>query len=109
MTNHTEARLAREAELAYASLSMVTDYDCWHQDHHAVTVGMVMANLQANACATDPILNRLMQRLNQERPESAAHSALGEALVTPMDQVPAETRQRLDLLTSPYWGEWDQP
>ena len=109
MTNHTEARLAREAELAYASLSMVTDYDCWHQDHHAVTVGMVIANLQANASATDPILNRLMQRLNQERPESAAHSALAEALVTSMDQVPAETRQRLDLFTSPYWGEWDQP
>jgi len=109
MTNHTEARLAREAELAYASLSMVTDYDCWHQDHHAVTVGMVIANLQANAFATDPILNQLMQRLNQERPESAAHSALAEALVTPMDQVPAETRQRLDLLTSPYWGKWVQP
>lgn len=109
MTNHTEARLAREAELAYASLNMVTDYDCWHQDHHAVTVGMVIANLQANASATDPILNQLMQRLKRERPESAAHSALAEALVTPMDQVPAETRQRLDLLTSPYWGKWDQP
>ena len=109
MTNHTEARLAREAELAYASLSMVTDYDCWHQDHHAVTVGMVIANLQANASATDPILNQLMRRLNQERPESVAHSALAEALVTSMDQVPAKTRERLDLLTSPYWGKWDQP
>ena len=109
MTNHTEARLAREAELAYASLSMVTDYDCWHHDHDAVTVEMVIANLRANANATDPILSRLMRILDQERPKSASHSALAEALVTPMDQVPARTRRRLDLLTSPYWGQWDQP
>lgn len=109
MTNHTEARLAREAELAYASLCMVTDYDCWHPDHHAVTAAMVIANLRANAEATNPILSRLMKRLDQERPESAAHSALADALVTPMDHVPAKTRQRLDLLTSPYWGEWNQP
>ena len=108
MTNHTEARLAREAELAYASLSMVTDYDCWHSDHAAVSVEMVIGNLQANAAATEPILSKLMERLRSERPRSEAHTALASALITPKDAVPAETRQRLDLLTSPYWGAWSQ-
>ena len=108
MTNHTEARLAREAELAYASLSMVTDFDCWHQDHDAVTVEMVMGNLRANAMATEPILRTLMQRISAERPASPAHTALANALVTSKEVVPLETRRKLDLFTAPYWGAWSQ-
>ena len=108
MTNHTEARLAREAELAYASLSMVTDFDCWHQDHDAVTVEMVMGNLRANAMATEPILRTLMQRISAERPASPAHTALANALVTSKEVVPPETRRKLDLFTAPYWGAWSQ-
>ena len=104
MTNHTEARLAREAEIAYASLSMVTDFDCWHDDHDAVTVEMVVGNLKANATATGPILERLMDSFSEERPGSPAHNALEHALMTSPDAVPAETRKRLDLFTSPYWG-----
>ena len=104
MTNHTEARLAREAEIAYASLSMVTDFDCWHDDHDAVTVEMVVGNLKANATATGPILERLMNSFREERPGSPAHNALEHALMTSPDAVPAETRKRLDLFTSPYWG-----
>ena len=108
MTNHTEARLAREAELAYTSLSMVTDFDCWHQDHDAVTVEMVMGNLRANAMATEPILRTLMQRISAERPASPAHTALANALVTSKEVVPLETRRKLDLFTAPYWGAWSQ-
>ena len=108
MTNHTEARLAREAEIAYASLSMVTDFDCWHHEHDAVSVELVIDNLQANAAATGPILDGLMQRIGERRPASSAHTALAHALVTPRDVVPIETRRRLDLLTSPYWGSCDQ-
>ena len=108
MTNHTEARLAREAELAYASLSMVTDFDCWHQDHDAVTVEMVMGNLRANAMATEPILRTLMQRIGLERPASPAHTALANALVTPQGVVPLETRRKLELFTAPYWGTLNQ-
>ena len=108
MTNHTEARLAREAELAYASLSMVTDFDCWHQDHDAVTVEMVMGNLRANAMATEPILRTLMQRISTERPASPAHTALANALVTSKEVVPLVTRRKLDLFTAPYWGAWSQ-
>jgi 5'-methylthioadenosine phosphorylase len=108
MTNHTEARLAREAELAYASLSMVTDFDCWHQDHDAVTVEMVMGNLRANAMATEPILRTLMQRIGLERPASPAHTALANALVTPQGVVPLQTRRKLELFTAPYWGTLNQ-
>jgi 5'-methylthioadenosine phosphorylase len=108
MTNHTEARLAREAELAYASLSMVTDFDCWHQDHDAVTVEMVMGNLRANAMATEPILRTLMQRIGLERPASPAHTSLANALVTPKSVVPLETRRKLELFTAPYWGKLNQ-
>jgi 5'-methylthioadenosine phosphorylase len=104
MTNHTESRLAREAELAYASLSMVTDFDCWHSEHEAVSVEMVIGNLQANARATEPILSRLVQQIALERPASVAHQALAQALITPAAQVPTETRRRLDLFVQPYWG-----
>lgn len=106
MTNHTEARLAREAEIAYASLSMVTDYDCWHTDHDAVSVDMVIANLQANAAATGPILKNVMQLFDANRPQSVAHTALADALMTRPETVPTATRQALDLLTSPYWGSF---
>jgi 5'-methylthioadenosine phosphorylase len=108
MTNHSEARLAREAEIAYSSLSMVTDYDCWQQDQDAVSVELVLGNLQANAKATGPILSRVMDQLQATRPECAAHSALADALFTMKERVPADTRRRLDLFTTPYWGPFDQ-
>ena len=108
MTNHSEARLAREAEIAYSSLSMVTDYDCWQQDQDAVSVELVLGNLQANAKATGPILSREMDQLQATRPECAAHSALADALFTMKERVPADTRRRLDLFTTPYWGPFDQ-
>ncbi|GCE65425.1 S-methyl-5'-thioadenosine phosphorylase [cyanobiont of Ornithocercus magnificus] len=104
MTSHTEASLAREAELAYASLSMVTDYDCWHVDHDVVSVEMMIGNLHANVEAAIPIFSDLVATLNLERPRSSAHDALRNAIVTPPNCVPLPTRLRLDLLTSPYWG-----
>jgi len=106
MTNHTEARLAREAEIAYSTLAMATDYDCWHQDHDSVTVEMVIANLQANAQLAQAILARATEQIAQARPASPAHTALQYALMTPKNFVPAETRSRLDLFTAPYWGPW---
>jgi len=104
MTNHTEARLAREAEIAYTTLAMVTDYDCWHPNHDSVTVEMVIANLKANASLAQKVVRAAAALVDQERPSSEAHSALAFALMTNKDHVPAETRQRLDLFTSNYWG-----
>lgn len=105
MTNHTEARLAREAEMAYATLAMVTDYDCWHQEHDSVTVEMVIANLQANAELAQKIVRLAAERIGAQRPASSAHRALRHALMTPPHHVPPETRRRTELFTAPYWGE----
>ncbi|MEY3735664.1 MAG: S-methyl-5-thioadenosine phosphorylase [Cyanobacteriota bacterium] len=104
MTNHTEARLAREAEIAYATLAMVTDYDCWHEGHESVTVEMVIANLHANAALAQRVVRAAAERIGQERPASKAHSALRYALMTPKEQVSDESRRKFDLFTAPYWG-----
>ncbi|MDM7935997.1 MAG: S-methyl-5'-thioadenosine phosphorylase [Cyanobium sp. CZS 48M] len=107
MTNHSEARLAREAEMAYATLAMVTDYDCWHGDHASVTVDLVIKNLHANAALAQQIVAVAAERIDAQRPLSSSHSALRDALMTPKEQVPADTRRRLDLFTSPYWGPFE--
>ena len=104
MTNHTEARLAREAEIAYTTLAMVTDYDCWHQEHDSVTVEMVIENLRSNATLAQQIIAMAAQRIEAQRPPSSAHQALRNALMTAPEQVPADTRLRTELFTSPYWG-----
>jgi len=104
MTNHTEARLARECEIAYSTLAMSTDYDCWHAEHESVTVEMVIANLKANAALAQEIVRVTAERVAAQRPLSSAHHALRHALMTPMAEVPAATRARVDLLTAPYWG-----
>ena len=107
MTNHTEARLAREAEIAYATLAMATDYDCWFAGHDSVTVDMVIGNLKANAALATQIVRVTAERVAALRPTSQAHGVLRDALMTPKEHVPAETRRRLDLLTQPYWGPFE--
>lgn len=104
MTNHTEARLAREAEMAYSTLAMVTDYDCWHQEHESVTVEMVIDNLRANATLAQTIVRAAAERIAAMRPASGFHHALRHALMTPKEHVPDATRRRVDLFTAPYWG-----
>ena len=104
MTNHTEARLAREAEMAYATLAMVTDYDCWHQEHASVTVDLVIENLRSNASLAQEIVRMAAERVGAQRPGSSSHRALRHALMTPKEKVPAETRRKVDLFTAPYWG-----
>jgi len=109
MTNHTEARLAREAEMAYATLAMVTDYDCWHPHHDAVTVELVLDNLRANATLAQQIIRATAQKVAATRPSSSAHLALRYALMTPPGQVPPTTRRRTELFTIPYWGPSETP
>jgi 5'-methylthioadenosine phosphorylase len=104
MTNHTEARLAREAEIAYSTLAMVTDYDCWHQGHDSVTVAMVIDNLRTNAGLAQQIIAMSAERLAALRPPSSAHHALRHALMTTPSAVPEETRRRTALFTDPYWS-----
>jgi 5'-methylthioadenosine phosphorylase len=104
MTNHTEARLAREAEMAYSTLAMVTDYDCWHEEHDAVTVEMVIDNLRSNAQLAQQIVAMAAERVGAQRPPSSAHPALRHALMTPQAAVPPATRARTARFTDPYWG-----
>ncbi|MCU0517392.1 MAG: S-methyl-5'-thioadenosine phosphorylase [Oscillatoria sp. Prado101] len=102
MTNLTEAKLAREAEIAYATLALVTDYDCWHPDHDSVTVDMVLANLQRNGVNAQKVIQETVRLLNQNPPASDAHSALKYAILTPLDKVPEATKEKLALLLRKY-------
>ncbi|WP_017719022.1 S-methyl-5'-thioadenosine phosphorylase [Kamptonema formosum] len=102
MTNLTEAKLAREAEIAYATLALVTDYDCWHPDHDSVTVDMVLANLQRNGVNAQKVIQETVRRLNQNPPASDAHSALKYAILTSLDKVPVATKEKLALLLRKY-------
>lgn len=102
MTNLPEAKLAREAEIAYATLALVTDYDCWHPDHDSVTVDLIIANLQRNATNAQRVIQATVRRLAQTPPPSSAHTALKYAILTPLDQVPQSTQDKLDVLLRKY-------
>ena len=102
MTNLPEAKLAREAEIAYATLALVTDYDCWHLDHDSVTVELVIANLQRNAINAQKVIQETVRRLTENPPDSDAHSALKYAILTPLDKISPEAKERLDLLLQKY-------
>ncbi|MDP8966040.1 MAG: S-methyl-5'-thioadenosine phosphorylase [Cyanobacteriota bacterium] len=102
MTNLPEAKLAREAEIAYATLALVTDYDCWHPDHDSVTVEMVIGNLQRNAVNAQKVIQEIVRRLSENPPASDAHSALKFAILTQLDKVPAATKEKLGLLLKKY-------
>ena len=107
MTNHTEARLAREAEIAYTSLAMATDYDCWHEGHGDVSVELVLENLQANAKVARQIVTATSKRISSLRPTSDSHHALKHSLMTSKEKVPSQTRQKINIFTKTYWGEFE--
>jgi 5'-methylthioadenosine phosphorylase len=98
MTSMPEARLAREAEMAYAVLGLVTDYDCWHPREAHVSSEMALANLHKNAANAQLIAMAVVRRLHAATPPSIAHTALSSALVTQPGQMSAETRKRLGVL-----------
>jgi 5'-methylthioadenosine phosphorylase len=98
MTSMPEVRLAREAEMAYAVLGLVTDYDCWHPREAHVSSEMALANLEKNAANAQLIVAAMARRLHASSPTSMAHTALSSALVTQPDQMSAETRKRLGVL-----------
>ncbi|NEQ83213.1 MAG: S-methyl-5'-thioadenosine phosphorylase [Moorea sp. SIO2I5] len=102
MTNLPEAKLAREAEIAYATLALVTDYDCWHPDHDHVTVDMILDNLNRNAINAQKVIQETVRRLVENPPLSKAHSALKYAILTPLDQAPEATKEKLELLLQKY-------
>jgi 5'-methylthioadenosine phosphorylase len=98
MTNMPEAKLAREAQMAYATLAMVTDFDCWHPVEAHVTANMALANLLQNAGRAQKVVAEAVRLLGAEQPVSAAHTALQNALVTQPDAMAPDVRQRLAAL-----------
>jgi 5'-methylthioadenosine phosphorylase len=98
MTNMPEARLAREAQMAYATLAMVTDYDCWHPKEAHVTADSALANLFKNAGHAQRIVACAIRTLGREQPSSAAHIALQSALVTLPSSMAPEVLARLQVL-----------
>lgn len=94
MTNAPEARLCREAEIALATLCLVTDYDCWKDDEAAVDVASVIANLHANSALAKEIVKSLIPTIPAE-PNFPEHSSLATAVLTPRENWPEETAKRL--------------
>jgi 5'-methylthioadenosine phosphorylase len=101
MTNLQEARLAREAEICYSTLAMVTDYDCWHEGHEEVTVDQVIAVAMKNADNATKVVRQAIADVPRAR-SCKCGSALQHAIVTDPKTIPAATRQRLRLLLDKY-------
>ncbi len=103
MTNLQEAKLAREAEICYATIAMVTDYDCWHEDHDAVSVEQIVAVLHQNAENACRVVKAAVGAMPKER-NCACASAAKYAVLTQPDKIPGATREKIDLLFGKYLG-----
>jgi 5'-methylthioadenosine phosphorylase len=101
MTNLQEAKLAREAEICYATIAMVTDYDCWHPDHDSVTVDQIVKVLHTNADNAARVVKQAVALMPKER-KCKCGSALQYAILTDPEKIPAGTRQKLSLLLDKY-------
>jgi 5'-methylthioadenosine phosphorylase len=101
MTNLQEAKLAREAEICYSTLALVTDYDCWHPDHDSVTVAMIIANLTQNARTAQKVIAAVVEALPVERTCECGR-ALATALITRPEAISAEAKARLGLIIGKY-------
>lgn len=101
MTNLQEAKLAREAEICYATMAMVTDYDCWHEEEEDVTVDAIIQNLLNNAELAKKVIRTVVPKIAADRACLCAN-ALEYALITDRAAIPAETKQKLDLLVGKY-------
>ena len=103
MTNLTEAKLAREAGICYATLAMVTDYDCWHPEHDSVTAEMIIANLMQNVRDAQNIIRGAVASFPDDR-GCGCREALRHAVLTSPDAIAADARERLALLLDPILG-----
>jgi 5'-methylthioadenosine phosphorylase len=101
MTNLQEAKLAREAEICYATLALVTDYDCWHPDHDSVTVDLIIANLMQNATTAQKTIAQAVERLTGTR-TCACKDALATAIITQGPLVPEQTKRDLAPIVGKY-------
>jgi 5'-methylthioadenosine phosphorylase len=103
MTNMPEAKLAREAELCYATVALATDYDCWHETEESVTVDAILATLHRNVALAKRLLRAVIPTVGKAE-SCTCNEALRNAIVTPADQISTATRKRLGLLINRYIG-----
>jgi 5'-methylthioadenosine phosphorylase len=103
MTNLQEAKLAREAEMCYATMALVTDYDCWHEDEEDVSVSSVVDNLKANSELAAATLRAAIRSLPDARESCGCGEALRFGLITPREAVPQKTIERLKPLIGKYF------
>ena len=101
MTNVTEAKLAREAELCYSTIALVTDYDCWHHEEEAVTTDAIIAILNKNVDTSKKIIKEAVSRVSTDS-GCGCRNALKDAIITSRDGIPSETRERLGLIIGKY-------
>jgi len=101
MTNLTEAKLAREAEICYATVAMITDYDCWHPEHASVTLEEIIANLNRNAENAQQVIREAVRTVPTER-SCKCGRALAHAIVTDLSVIPAAARKRLAVIAGKY-------
>ncbi len=101
MTNLQEAKLAREAEICYVTLALVTDYDCWHGSHESVTVDMIVSNLIQNSRNAQTVIVQTIEDM-QDRKKCRCGEALKDALITQRDLIPLETVARLRFIVGKY-------
>ncbi len=101
MTNLQEAKLAREAEICYVTIAMVTDYDCWHPEHDAVTVDDILGHLLANAQNAQRVISEAIRNMPADR-TCRCGSALRHAILTDRKAIPEEARRKLGLLVDKY-------
>jgi 5'-methylthioadenosine phosphorylase len=102
MTNLQEAKLAREAEICYATVALVTDYDCWHPDHDSVTVEMVIDYLNRNVANAQKLILAAVERLARAERRCKCASALRHAIITAPDKVSPEAKKRLRAIIEKY-------
>jgi len=101
MTNMTEAKLAREAEISYATLAAVTDYDCWHQDHDSVSVDMIIEYLMKNVENAKKILKIAIPQVGKLT-EFSAQDALKSSIITNAEHLPENARSKLQVIIGKY-------
>lgn len=101
MTNMSEAKLAREAEICYSTLAAITDYDCWHPSHESVTVEMIISNLQKNVENSKKMISAIVKNLKSER-SCSCKDALKFAIITDRKKIPAKAKKDLEIIIGKY-------
>lgn len=101
MTNMAEARLSREAEICYVTLAMVSDYDCWHTEEETVSVDLIIQNMKSNIRNAKRLIKSAISRVPETR-DCLCAQALKDAIITSPEEVPAEVRERLDIIIGKY-------